>query len=54
LTRLVARASAEVIDWLERGNPYLVERLRRKVTVDVKLVGEGGFPRERIDVGAVQ
>ncbi len=51
---LVARASAEVVDWLERGNPYLVERLRRRVPAEVNLVGEPAFPREKIDVGIVQ
>jgi ribonuclease G len=51
---LVARASAEVVDWLERGNPYLVERLLRRVAADVKIVGEPAFSRERIDVGVVQ
>ncbi|MBO6685754.1 MAG: Rne/Rng family ribonuclease [Parvibaculum sp.] len=51
---LVARASAEVVDWLERGNPYLVERLRRRVPAEVSLVGEPAFPREKIDVGIVQ
>ncbi|MDO9126325.1 MAG: ribonuclease E/G, partial [Parvibaculum sp.] len=51
---LVARASAEVVDWLERGNPYLLERLRRRVPAELHLVGEPAFPRERIDVGIVQ
>ena len=51
---LVARAAAEVVDWLERGNPYLIDRLRRKVAVEVSLVGEASFPRERIDVATVQ
>lgn len=51
---LVARASAEVVDWLERGNPYLVDRLRRRIASEVQLVGEPAFPREKIDVGAVQ
>ncbi|PKP71931.1 MAG: hypothetical protein CVT83_02550, partial [Alphaproteobacteria bacterium HGW-Alphaproteobacteria-5] len=51
---LVARASAEVVDWLERGNPYLVERLRQRVPAELRLVGESAFPRERIDVAAVQ
>lgn len=51
---LVARAAAEVVDWLERGNPYLVERMRRRVMVPVSIVGDVTFPRERIDVGAAQ
>lgn len=51
---LVARAAAEVVDWLERGNPYLVERMRRRVMAPVNLVGDVAFPRERIDVGAAQ
>lgn len=51
---LVARASAEVVDWLERGNPHLVERLRLRVPAELRFVGEPAFPRERIDVAAVQ
>ena len=48
---LVARASCEVVDWLERGNPYLLERLRGRMPTALDLVGEPGYPRERIDVG---
>ncbi|MBA4211286.1 MAG: Rne/Rng family ribonuclease [Parvibaculum sp.] len=51
---LVARASPEVVDWLERGNPYLVERLRRRVPAEVSLIGEPAYSREKIDVGALQ
>ena len=51
---LVARASPEVVDWLERGNPYLVERLRRRVPAEVSLIGDPAYSREKIDVGALQ
>ncbi|MGB3808626.1 MAG: Rne/Rng family ribonuclease [Parvibaculum sp.] len=51
---IVARAAPEVIDWLERGNTYLLDRLKAKVAGELKLVGESAFPRDRIDVGVVQ
>lgn len=51
---IVARAAPEVIDWLERGNAYLIDRLRAKIAVNLSLVAEPVFTRERIDVGAVQ
>jgi len=51
---IVARAAPEVIDWIDRGHAYLIERLRRRVLVDVRLVSEASFPRDRLDVGALQ
>ncbi|RAV60900.1 hypothetical protein DBT42_09265, partial [Aerococcus urinae] len=51
---IVARAAPDVVDWLERGNVGLIDRLRRKVAVDLRLTPEPGFSRERIDVGAAQ
>ena len=51
---IIARASPDVIDWLERGNSYLIDRLRQKVAVSLQFVAEPTFTRERIDVGAVQ
>lgn len=51
---IVVRAAPDVIDWLERGHPYLLERLRRRVRVDVRLMPEPSFSRDRLDVGALQ
>lgn len=51
---LTARAAPDVIDWLERGNAYLLERLRARIAGELTLVSEPGFPRDRIDVGAVR
>jgi ribonuclease G len=51
---IVARAAPDVVDWLERGNTYLIDRLKTKVAGELKLVAEPAFPRDRIDVGAVQ
>lgn len=48
-----ARAAAEVVDWLERGNPNLLERLRRRVAGQISLEVGHGFTREQIDVGVV-
>ncbi|MDE1172662.1 MAG: Rne/Rng family ribonuclease [Parvibaculaceae bacterium] len=50
---ITARAATEVVDWLERGNPNLLERLRRRVAGPVTLVAGSGFGREQLDVGAV-
>ncbi|NIJ43015.1 ribonuclease G [Parvibaculum indicum] len=51
---LVAHASTEVVDWLERGNPYLLERLSLKIAAAVSLVPEPDYSREKIDVGVLQ
>ncbi|HEY4343547.1 MAG TPA: Rne/Rng family ribonuclease [Parvibaculum sp.] len=51
---ITARAAPDVVDWLERGNTYLLDRLKMRVAGDLKLVAEPAFPRDRIDVGAVQ
>ncbi|MBI1260748.1 MAG: Rne/Rng family ribonuclease [Rhizobiales bacterium] len=49
--RIMARAAPDVIDWLERGNPFLLDRLRQKTSASFELVPAPGFPRERLDVG---
>ena len=51
---ITARAAPDVIDWLERGNAYLLDRLKTRVAAELKLVADAAFPRDRIDVGAVQ
>lgn len=51
---IAARAAPEVVDWLERGNAYLIDRLRERVAVTLSFESEPAFPRERIDVYAVQ
>ena len=43
-----------MIDWLERGNAYLLERLKSRVAGPVNLIAEAGYPRDRIDVSVVQ
>jgi ribonuclease G len=51
---IIARAAPDVIDWLERGNAYLLDRLKTRVAGELKLIADTAFPRDRIDVGTVQ
>lgn len=51
---ITARAAPDVIDWLERGNAYLLDRLKMRVAAELKLVADTAFPRDRIDVGAMR
>ena len=43
-----------MIDWLERGNAYLLDRLRGRIAGEITLVEEPTFAREHIDVAVVQ
>ncbi len=49
--KIIARAAPEVVDWLERGNAYLLERLRARTAATFELVATPGYARERMDVG---
>lgn len=51
---ITARAAPDVIDWLERGNAYLLDRLKTRVAGELKLIADAAFPRDRIDVGTMQ
>jgi ribonuclease G len=51
---VVARAAPDVVDWLERGNTYLLDRVRSRIAGELRLIAEPVFPRDRLDVGTVQ
>lgn len=51
--KLVARAAPEVVDWLVRGNPQLLERLEQKRPGQLTLIADPAFSREELDIAVL-